>query len=231
MTMHGGLIDLPAEFCWTRFGLHAGEDLETILARKNRERVTTGGTFLWGVGNGVGRGVGRLLELNDRPELLFSPIKSRPRSVDSRPSRVVVWLGAQSLDGRTFELPSPLRVKSHQPNGSSHPQYAFVCQSEEPLRLGNLGTLRFGALTNLLSGRALGASQVTAVVRLGSSSRIQGPDYVVAMRTQLVSPYFIRLLEPVEIEMSNHRIDLGERGAAHGHRPRLIDLPIDGVVA
>src|SRR5689334_16901759 len=34
---------LPLLFCWTRFGTEAGEPIEAILERKEREREATGG--------------------------------------------------------------------------------------------------------------------------------------------------------------------------------------------
>ena len=45
---------LPDLFCWTKYGTEAGEDIGAILERKESERLASGGTFLWGVGNAIG---------------------------------------------------------------------------------------------------------------------------------------------------------------------------------
>ncbi len=62
--------------------------------------------------------------------------------------------------------------------------------------MSDLGRLNFLELENLVSGRALGASQVTAVVSKAQGEST-GSEYVVALRASLVSPYFVRLRNPV----------------------------------
>jgi hypothetical protein len=62
--------------------------------------------------------------------------------------------------------------------------------------MSDLGNLNFLELENLVSGRPLGASQVTAVVRK-AQERPDGNKYVVALRASLVPPYFVRLRDPM----------------------------------
>ena len=184
---------LPTIFCWTRFGTEAGETIDSILERKEHEREQTGGVYLWGIGNSVARGVTELLRRTGSPEVLFSPIKSRPRTVDVRPPAVVRWRGGVTLSGAQITLPKTVRVMSGQ---SKAAHYALVCASDEPLHFHDLGRLEFDALRNLASGNPLGSSQVTAVVeRL--RDRDDGREYVVALRSRLVAPYFVRLVDPV----------------------------------
>lgn len=185
--------DLPISFCWTRFGTEAGEPIGSILGRKEIERLANGGTFYWGVGNSVAPGVTALLERVAAPEVLFSPIKGRPRVVDVAPPSVVRWREATTLTGDRITLPETIRVTSR----PSRLHYALVCSVTDPLDIAHLGRLRFSELRNLVSGNPLGASQVTAVVSRDADAVPDGDDgYVVALRARLVEPYFVRLAAP-----------------------------------
>jgi hypothetical protein len=185
--------DFPNLFCWTRFGTEAGEPIGSILRRKEVERLANGGTFYWGVGNSVAPGIASLLERVARPELLFSPIKSRPRAVDVAPQCVVRWREAITIAGDRITLPETVRVTSRQ----SRSHYALVCSSTEPLEAANRGRLHFNELRNLGSGQPLGSSQVTAVVarQLAADTR-RDDGYPIALRVFLVEPYFVRLAAP-----------------------------------
>ena len=84
------------------------------------------------------------------------------------------------------------------------PRYALVCATDDTLELADLGRLGFPDLRNLLSGRPVGASQVTAVVRRAEEmSGRDDRDYQISMRARLVEPYFVRLSEPVVIVESH----------------------------
>ena len=83
------MLPLPAAFVWTRFGVEAGETIEQILSRKEAERQACDGRFFWGIGNSVKPGLLTLLGSLVMPELLFSPIRSKPRAVDVSPAAVV----------------------------------------------------------------------------------------------------------------------------------------------
>jgi len=190
---------LPDLFCWTRFGTEAGEAIEQIIARKEAERSASGGVFFWGVGNSVAPGVAELVRRCDSPELLFSPIRSRPRPADVAPSRVALWQAGETLDGERFVLPETARVTSRHDPEAPRPHYALVCASAQRLELSELGRLDFSALRNLLSGNPLGASQVTAVVSRDGEPREGGAVYPVSLRVALVAPYFLRLREPIPI--------------------------------
>lgn len=187
---------LPEVFCWTRFGTEAGETIDQILERKELERSANGGVFLWGVGNSIAPSLPELLHRERRPELLFSPIKGAPRAGDAAPAQTAVWTRGRTVDGEVFDLPPAFRVTSRfdaGSRGSNH--YALVCAVKEPLVLADCGKLVFESLTNLLTGRKLGASQVTAVVRRTPDIG-DGTEYTVALRARLVAPYFLRLGAP-----------------------------------
>jgi hypothetical protein len=54
-------------------------------------------------------------------------------------------------------------------------------------------------LRNLLTGRSVGASQVTAVVDQMRSAHVPSSTYSVALRARLVPPYLIKLFDPFPI--------------------------------
>lgn len=197
--MHNAHQDqgLPPAFCWSRFGTEAGEPIEKILARKEEERLSNDGVFLWGIGNSVAPGLAELLQFCDQPEVLFSPIRARPRVVDISPAVTFAWTAGEGLDGTRYEVPETIRVTS----GSSCPDeaprchYALVCATDVPLSISDFGSVTFQELQNLVSGRGLGASQVTAVVKQADEPSRDGTAYVVALRAMLVPPYFVRLRE------------------------------------
>lgn len=187
---------IPQAFCWTRFGTESGETIEQILARKEAERRANGGIFLWGIGNSVAPGLRDLLRRQVTPEVLFSPIKSRPRAVDVTPQRVVSWTAGETIAGDTVELASSVQVLSRAAAESDpSPHYALVCYSTRPLVPSDHGSLAFRAVRNLVSGSPVGASQVTAVVAHDPTAQ-GGHIYPIALRATLIAPYFLRLRAP-----------------------------------
>jgi hypothetical protein len=198
---------LPHAFCWTRVGTEAGQSLESILQRKEAERQANGGFFFWGVGNAIGPSLEALLRACPVPEVLFTPIRSAPRRVDVRPEVVAAWTTAAGLDGRHFELPVQTLITSRFDDESTRGHYALVCFSETPLsdELGSGDEFTIGALENFLSGRPVGASQVTAVVRRrGETANVGSSSYRVMMRARLAPPFFLRLSDPIPIESNGN---------------------------
>src|SRR5258706_6602623 len=103
---------LPNLFCWTRFGTEAAEPIEAIISRKEQERISNDGLFLWGIGNAIGPSIAELLERALNPEVLFSPIKSAPKCKDITPAAIAAWTSAVALDGSPFDLPKHSLVTS-----------------------------------------------------------------------------------------------------------------------
>lgn len=189
---------VPECFCWTRFGTEAGEEAARILEHKEEERLANRGVFLWGIGNAIGPSVKRLITVNPRPEVLFSPMKSRPKPKDVHPLAIIAWTSGQTLEGDPFSLPQYSRVTSrHDPGTKPRAHYALVCSSNGPVAISDCeDRIELGALQNLLTGKPVGASQVTAVVRRREITGLPVGTYGVAMRADLVPPYFIRLRNP-----------------------------------
>jgi len=112
---------------------------------------------------------------------------------------VVRWRSAETIDGDILHIPDAITLTSRMATGKrSH--YALVCSTERPLEFANHGQVAFGALRNLLSGRSVGPSQVTAVVRLLRGALVGGAIYAIALRVRLVHPYFVRLMDPIRID-------------------------------
>src|SRR5579883_2254032 len=95
---------IPDLFCWTRYGMEAGESVDQILSRKELERQGNNGLFLWGIGNAIGPAIRELVKRCQSPEVLFSPIKSRPRPADASSENVVAWTNAEAVDGNPYQL-------------------------------------------------------------------------------------------------------------------------------
>ena len=218
-------MSLSKQFCWTRFGTEAGEPIETILSRKEEERAVNGGVFLWGVGNGVKPSMQALIRNEPEPEIIFSPIRSAPRKADVAPSKVVMWMAARTMDDDHYDLPAGSLVTSR---FSRRPHYALVCASDGPLEPDFDGErFSFSALRNLLTGKPVGVSQVTAVVRhVGEVQRETGPIYVAALRARLVPPYFVRLVEPHQIPNSLTEDDCNSLRQRLARRRIGHDLPL-----
>lgn len=190
---------LPESFCWSRFGTEAGETVGQILARKELERRRNKGVFLWGIGSAIGPSVKELLRIQQAPEVVFSPISSRPRLVDVAPAETVAWMAARDLDGHSVALPRWSKVTSRAPTGPRPPRhYALICHSDVSLQLDpNPPFLRMAQLQNLRTHNKVGASQVTAVVRYANSRKTEGPAYAIALRVRLVAPFFVVLADPL----------------------------------
>jgi hypothetical protein len=194
---------LPRHFCWTRFGTEAGQDIGAILARKEAERQANEGVFLWGIGNAIGPSISELLRREQRPEVVFSPIRSDPRSQDVAPDRILVWRRGVTLSGRSYALPPASMVTSGVARTGPRPRrYALVCRSARALEIDAYAPrMPFDRLRNLLTGRPVGWSQVTAVVRVVADTEAgrEGIEYALAIRAELVSPYLVELVDPATL--------------------------------
>lgn len=187
--------ELPDLFCWTKYGTEAGEDIGAILARKEAERLASGGTFFWGIGNAIGPSVEALLAHAAEPQVIFTPMRSRPAARDVTPPEVALWHRGIGLEGESFELPSFSCVTSRiSPTRNHH--YALVCRSQQPLPFSARQGPSFAStdVQNLRSGSKVGASQVTSVVRrIACAPGLLPSSYTVSFTAELVAPYFVRL--------------------------------------
>jgi hypothetical protein len=219
---------IPSRFCWTKFGSESGEDIEAILARKDRERTANGGIFLWGIGNSVGPGIRALVRLEREPMAVFSPMRAKPKAIDTAPARVVVWRSARGIDGNDWEIPAGSMVVSRGDSGKGtmkRAHYALVCRSDKALASTAPSTahLSFSALSNLVSGAPLGYSQVTSVVDYRAKPTQAGPNYDVGFLAQLVYPYFVELFDPLQMG-ADQLVVATTKTAGRPHRMRQLSI-------
>lgn len=191
-------MGLPLHFCWSRFGTEAGESIESILLRKESERVANGGIFLWGIGNAVAPSMKQLLCIEPNPIVIFSPIRSVPHRSDVTPEEITVWTSGRTLEGWPYRVPIGCMVTSRskaQVNRNRH--YALVCASSSKLCINPAGEqIQLGRLRNLLSNRPIGSSQVTAIVRQTVTiEQYSNVLYPAAIKAELVFPYFVELTD------------------------------------
>ena len=195
-------MPLPQRFCWSRFGTEAGERIDAILSRKNNERLTNSGIFLWGIGTALAPSINHLLEIEANPRVIFSPMRSAPKAADVNPSGIVRWMTGMTLSGQRYELPRGSIVTSRAPaTERRNYHYALVCASTVKLAINNAAEkIIFGELRNLLTGRPLGASQVTAIVQRSKQRQTySNAEYLAAIEAELVYPFFIKLCDPVPV--------------------------------
>jgi len=217
--------EIPSLFCWTKMGVEAGQELRSIIRRKELEREAGDGVFVWGIGNSLGPTIRGLGLKQGRLPVLFSPIQSKPRNVDIRPEALLIWLSYIDETGRVVALPQHSLVTSRAESGSvglEKRHYALLCRSEKSLLEEEDGKIAFCELANATSNKSLGFSQVTALVKrfpVGPEQREKpGRTYHVPFRAEIFSPYCVRLTDGVvvparfaqEITEAANTLDAGE---------------------
>lgn len=197
------MVSRPDWFCWSKFGTEAGEPVERILARKEQERRQNGGVFLWGIGTSIWPSLRALLEVTNSPNVVFTPMLSRPAKIDVAPECVAVWTAAVGMDGSRFEIPRYSKVSSRFSPGRQRRHFALVCSSESEIRDNSVEGQRLyrSELRNFRNGTELGASQVTSVVRRVPSIRTSERPHRVAFVANLVYPYLIELQGPAVVPL------------------------------
>jgi hypothetical protein len=190
--------ELTDVICWTRIQAEAGQDIRSIIARKNLERRAGNGLFAWGVGNAPSRSIRRLAAKGEDIDIVFSLMKSRPKARDCAPDGVVAWRTYLDIHDVEKPLPPNVLVTSRMETGSGAKSvhYALMCRSDEELQLGDLGPFDPSAYRNIGDvGGPVSNSQVTAlVVRRGVESPVS--DYRINFRAKFTSSYWVKLARP-----------------------------------
>jgi hypothetical protein len=181
---------LPETFIWSRLGTEAGETLPSIVRRKQLEELAYG-FFAWGIGSAIVKAWQQLSMLESQPRVFFSPIKGRPRAVDTVPSSLLLW---QEWERDGITEPTQGVITSH---GGARSHYAMLCRDIQVCTQGE--QLAADVLVNLLSGKRVGNSQVTAVVRQTGGS---GSAFRRIFATATVLDV-VRLRSPVEVRRAN----------------------------
>ncbi len=202
------LKHLPPTFCWSRIGSETGEDLPTIVLRKEWERRLGGGRFLFGISQSLGSSA-QLAALRMGSLLaLFSPAASRPRVADVKREDAFVWNAWVDASGQVRQLPQHVFVTSRTrlPSGQLRDHhYALVCSSPTELTLGSSLRVQPEKLRSVSTGKAPCASQGTLVVDRASQAARAGAEfgvkgYPVAFGVELEAPYFVKLVQPTRVK-------------------------------
>lgn len=194
--------------CWSRMQAEAGQALEAIVERKERERQAGGGSFLWGVGNAPAHVTHVLARAGIPVRAVFSVMKSRPKAIDVAPSRTVIW--RRYIDAQGVERPLPPHVlvtsRGDSASGAKRAHYALMCRSDEPLAIKRGEAFNPAAFRNAGgTGAPVGFSQVTALLRRVEVDH-DGSDYEANLNAWLADSYWVRLTDPVELDMDRLRI-------------------------
>lgn len=159
---------IPETFCWSKMGTESGEGLDAIIRRKEIERLANGGAFVWGVGNPLGESMALLLKGDRNPLVIFTLMKSKPKLIDEQPGSILIWLTYYDAEGVEQPLPeySLLTSRGHtESNQRKRSHYALLCTANSPLRHHEQSVLNAAELRNLSTGKPVGYSQVTSVVK------------------------------------------------------------------
>lgn len=200
----------PAEeyVCWSRMQAEAGQVLGAIVERKERERQAGRGSFLWGVGNAPAQIINVLARTGKPVRAVFSMMKSRPKSVDTAPSRIVIW--RRYIDAHGVERPLPphalVTSRGDSASGAKRAHYALMCQSDRPLAIKRGNTFDPAAFRNAGgTGAPVGFSQVTALLRRVQADHAKS-DYEENLTAWLADSYWVRLTDPTELDAERLRI-------------------------
>ena len=192
---------LPNAFCWTKMGAEAGQPLNGIIARKDVERDLGNGVFFWGIGSSLGQKLWAFVENLKSPDILFSPMKTKPKCVDTTPTRIFAWTAYLDKNGVKHPVPSHSLVTSRGTVGKKVKtfHYALVCHKRTTLFAGSWPQIEWNSLRNYKSRSKLGFSQVTSLVEANNRSKSIISSYQVLFGAKLVSPYFVKLVDPLEV--------------------------------
>ncbi len=250
------LKHLPLTFCWTRIGAELGEDLSTVVLRKEWERRLGGGRFLWGIGQSPGSSVQVAAHRAGSLMALFTPSASRSRVVEVGPRAMLMWNAWVDAGGQVRQLPPYCCITSRTtlPSGRKREQYhALVCTSAAPLAVGTRLRVSPEQLRSTVTGKPLGAAQSAVVVDCVARAGEAGArSFPVALAVELDAPYTVRLAQPTVVKARDLArlskaaregdfetyVDLVERlrGRSSGAQSRgftrdLFDLPVVESVA
>ena len=197
----------PNYLLWTRMQAEAGQGLELILRRKERERVAGDGRFFWGVGNAPAVITNSLARMQTCVSVVFSKMKSKPKAIDQNPSTTVIWRQYIDREGKVRPLPENALVTSRGESSllRKRAHYALECFSASPLRMDAEAEIFDPTAYRNASGtgRPVGASQVTSLL-VPVAGRMQSDDsaYSVDMTAVLTGNYWVKLVDPLPLSQS-----------------------------
>jgi hypothetical protein len=160
------------------------------------------------VGNAPAAIVSVLARAKITVRTIFSIMKSRPKQIDAKPGRVVIWRRYVDAYGVERPLPAHALVTSRgdTSGGAKRFHYALMCRSDEPLMLRRGLSFDPSVFRNAGgNGAPVGASQVTALLRRVNEA--DGPSaYEANLIAWLTGSYWVRLVDPTEIDSAGRSL-------------------------
>lgn len=141
-------------------------------------------------------------------KVVFSIMKSRPKLLDSAPTRTVAWCRYIDVYGVRRDLPPHVLVtaRGDTPGGIKRTHYALMCRSDAPLAIRRGEVFDPSAYRNVGGdGAPVGASQVTALLRRVQPTNAAA-DYEANIVATLTGSYWVRLIDPVEIDTAERSL-------------------------
>ena len=186
----------------------AGQSLEAIVTRKDLEREAGEGLFCWGIGNAPPRSLCDVVRRGPDIDVVFSMMKSRPKSSDVAPSGLIVWRSYFDYEGEERALPPSVLLTSG-PKAGGRAHYALMCRAGQALKLADLGAFDPTAYLNVSeAARPVGASQVTALLRRVAGEQ-ENAGYRINLRASLANSSWVKLGKPLELS-ARRRGELSE---------------------
>ena len=181
----------------------AGQGLELIVQRKERERREGDGRFFWGVGNAPSVMISALARTETPVDIIFSKMKSKPKAVDRAPTTTVIWRRYVDCNGSVRPLPPATLITSRgeSQSGMKKAHYALECYSAKPLALDDDGAaFDHTSYRNAGgTGAPVGTSQVTSLLIPGEVPSTNERPYKVDMTASLVGSYWVKLVDPLPL--------------------------------
>jgi hypothetical protein len=180
--------------------------LAAIIRRKEWERQLGSGFFFWGTGQSLGEKARVAVREMGSLHAFFSPMISKPKSIDVTPTAVFLWNAWVDAQGTMRKLPSHCFVTSRAVSSAGRKKeshYALVCFSDKELDAQQENIcISPSHLRNITTNKPLGASQVTAVVRVSSrmDETCNAKSYSVSFTTELRTPYCVQLAQPMLLD-------------------------------
>lgn len=193
-------------FCWSKIGTEAGENLSEIIQRKEIERLANNGTFLWGVGSSLGSSLDLLRERTTAPMVLFTNMLSKAKVIDECPKRIFMWVSYYDQYGQVRALPEYSFVTSRGTTSSETKKknhYALICNSRLAIPSKEPSIIDGSTLVNLKSGKQVGASQVTSIVKQIRKASTVMKQYSVVFSAELKDEGQVRLAHFIEIKQQD----------------------------
>jgi hypothetical protein len=182
--------------CWSRMQAEAGQQLDAIISRKERERRAGGGLFCWGVGNAPALVTSALARLGYPVMAVFSIMKSKPKPMDVAPASIVAWRKYLDANGVERPLPPHVLVTSRGPKGK---HFALMCWSDTPLTIERGIPFDPKAYRNAGgTGAPVASSQVTALLKKTAPPSPEA-SYEANIRAWLTGSYWVRLTDSIEL--------------------------------